>query len=174
MLSQTLLRTLIVIMSVAACAMALSPRSAIHEDELDRYDAFLETLQDTHFMDMYLENDRVKIDVYEDPSNNLALSQSFTPSDTATQYFDQENQRAEEALQPATPSNDTVHGSTVENELAACPRGDSLLTRDASILEKRVSRCYQFCGTIANCRGNNGCPHCYAVRQGCLWQKWCR
>ncbi|KAJ5662278.1 uncharacterized protein N7477_009894 [Penicillium maclennaniae] len=125
-------------------------------------------------MDMYLENSRVKIDVYEDPSNNLALSETFTPSDTAHQYFAQENQRAEEALQPETPSNEAAHNPTVERDLAACPRGDSLLNRDASVLEKRVSRCYQFCGTIANCRGNNGCPHCYAVRQGCLWQKWCR
>ncbi|KAJ5997421.1 hypothetical protein N7522_009081 [Penicillium canescens] len=144
-------------MSVAACALALSPRSAIHEDELDRYDAFLSSIQDSHFMDMYLENSRVKIDVYEHPSNELALSEHFTPSDTANQYFDQEEQRAQEVLQPATASDDMVHDST-----------------DASVLEKRVSRCYQFCGTIANCRGNNGCPHCYAVRQGCLWQKWCR
>ena len=174
MLSQTLLRALFIAMSFAACAMALSPRSAIHEDELDRYDAFLSNLQDTQFMDMYLENSRVKIDVYEHPSNDLALSESFTPSDTAGQYFDQESQRAQEALQPATASPDTVHDSTLEKRLDICPRTDSLLNRDATVFEKRVSRCYQFCGTIANCRGNNGCPHCYAVRQGCLWQKWCR
>lgn len=154
--------------------MALSPRSAIHEDELDRYDAFLSNLQHSQFMDMYLENSRVKIDVYEHPSNDLALSESFTPSDTANQYFDQESQRAQEALQPATVSPDTVDDSTLEKRLDICPRADSLLNRDSTVLEKRVSRCYQFCGTIANCRGNNGCPHCYAVRQGCLWQKWCR
>lgn len=173
MLSQTLLRALFIAMSFAACAMALSPRSAIHEDELDRYDAFLSNLQDTHFMDMYLENSQVKIDVYDHPSNDLALSESFKPSDTANQYFDQEEQRAQEALQPATSSNDTVPDSTVEKR-AGCSRADTLLNRDATVFEKRVSRCYQFCGTIANCRGNNGCPHCYAVRQGCLWQKWCR
>ncbi|KAJ6079042.1 hypothetical protein N7467_008795 [Penicillium canescens] len=107
MLSQTLLRTLFITMSVAACVLALSPRSAIHEDELDRYDAFLSSLQDSHFMDMYLENSRVKIDVYEHPSNELALSEHFTPSDTANQYFDQEGQRAQEVLQPATASDDT-------------------------------------------------------------------
>ncbi|KAJ5929999.1 hypothetical protein N7466_005492 [Penicillium verhagenii] len=161
-------------MSITACAMALSPRSAIHEDDLDRYDDFLSLLQDTHFMDMYLENDQVKIDVYDHPSNDLALSQSFTPSDTASQYFEQENQRAQEVLQPAAALRDTTDGSTMENKLEVCPRGGTLLTRDATALDKRVSRCYQFCGTIANCRGNNGCPHCYAVRQGCLWQKWCR
>jgi hypothetical protein len=175
MLSQTLLRTLFIVMSAAACALALSPRTAIHEDELDRYDAFLSNLQDTHFMDMYLENSRVKIDVYEHPSNSLALSEHFTPSDTANHYFEQEGQRAQEALQPETSANDTVQDLTLEKRAAdACPRTNSLLNRDASVLDKRVSRCYQFCGTIANCRGNNGCPHCYAVRQGCLWQKWCR
>lgn len=175
MLFHTLLRTLFIAMSFAACAMSLSPRSAVHEDELDRYDAFLSALQDTHFMDMYLENSQVKIDVYEHPSNNLALSESFAPSDTANQYFAQENERAQEVLQPATDSNETVDDSAVEKRTSAsCPRGETLLTRDATVFDKRVSRCYQFCGTIANCRGNNGCPHCYAVRQGCLWQKWCR
>lgn len=174
MLSQTLLYALFIAMSFAACAMALSPQSAIHEDELDRYNTFLSNLQDTHFMDMYLKGDQIKIDVYEHPSNNLTLSESFKPSDTASQYFDQESRRAEEALQSATTSDDTVHDSALEKRLLGCPPADSVLNRDARVLEKRVSRCYQFCGTIANCRGNNGCPHCYAVRQGCLWQKWCR
>lgn len=174
MLSQPFIHALFIAMSLVACAMALSPRSTIHEDELDRYDAFLSNLQDTHFMDMYIENNRVKIDVYEHPSNDLALSETFTPSGTAHQYFEQELQRAQEALQPATTTSDTGHDSTLEKRLNICPRADTLLNRDAAVLEKRVSRCYQFCGTIANCRGNNGCPHCYAVRQGCLWQKWCR
>lgn len=175
MLFKALLRTLFIAMSFAACAMSLSPRSAIHEDELDRYDSFLSALEDTHFMDMYLENGEVKIDVYEHPSNDLALSETFTPSDTASQYFAQENERAQEVLQPATESNETFDDSAVDKRSsAACPRDNTLLTRDATVLDKRVSRCYQFCGTIANCRGNNGCPHCYAVRQGCLWQKWCR
>lgn len=101
MLSHPFIHALFIAMSLVACAMAmaLSPRSTIHQDELDRYDAFLSNLQDAHFMDMYIENNRVRIDVYEHPSNDLALSETFTPSETAHQYFEQESQRAQEALQ---------------------------------------------------------------------------
>ena len=112
MLSQTLLYALSIAMSSDACAMGLSPQSAIHETELDRYNTFLSNLQDTQFMDMYLEGDRIKIDVYEYPSNEIALSESFTPSDVASQYFDQESKRAQELLQPATTSND-AHDSAL-------------------------------------------------------------
>ncbi|KAJ5198461.1 uncharacterized protein N7498_007578 [Penicillium cinerascens] len=100
-------------MSFADCAMGLRPRSAIHKDELDCYDAFLSNVQDTQFLHMYLENSQVKIDIYDYPSNDLALSQTFTPSDTANQYFDQQLQRAQE-MQLATASPDTVLDSTLE------------------------------------------------------------
>ncbi|KAJ5769351.1 hypothetical protein N7520_003910 [Penicillium odoratum] len=125
-------------------------------------------------MDMYLKDSQVKIDVYEHPSNDLALSQSFTPSDTASQYFAQENDRAQEVLQTVPASETDNTDASMPGKRERCPPSNSLLMRDATAFDKRVSRCYQFCGTIANCRGNNGCPHCYAVRQGCLWQKWCR
>ncbi|KAF7719776.1 Uncharacterized protein PECH_006877 [Penicillium ucsense] len=161
----------------ACCLKALSPRTAIHEDDLDRYDAFLSNLHDSHFLDMYLENGQVKIDVYAHPSNELTLSEHFTPSDVAHQYFAQETERAKEALQSTSAQDQSAQESAdtsgVEKR-AICPRGDTVLEQEASVLDKRVSRCYRFCGTIRNCRGNNGCPHCYAVRQGCLWQKWCR
>ncbi|PNY27283.1 Uncharacterized protein TCAP_02792 [Tolypocladium capitatum] len=146
--------------------MALSPRDAIHTDDLDRYDTFMSTVRDSQFLDMHMHNGTVKIDVYEHPSNALASSDTFTPSAGAASFFEQEAIRAESAPEPPTDSN-------LDEEYKACTEhfGETPVLGQ---LQTRVSRCYQFCGTIANCRGNNGCPHCYAVRQGCLWQKWCR
>lgn len=148
-------------------AMALAPRDAIHTDDLTRYDEFMGELADSHFLDMYLVNNTVQIDVYEHPSNTLSHSATFTPGENAVQYFGQEALQANEILE--TPS-------TTENGKRAntCVRKRAEETDTPDLIDKRRSRCYQYCGSIRNCRGNNGCPHCYAVRMGCLWQKWCR
>ncbi|KAM0261580.1 hypothetical protein ACHAPA_009750 [Fusarium lateritium] len=143
--------------------MALSPRDAIHTDDIERYDEFMNGLSESHFLDMHLENLAVKIDVYAHPSNDHVNTVEFKPSANANQFFEQENDRAAEVF-------GEEHDGKLEGR--ACKRDENVAER--SVVEKRVSRCYQFCGSIANCRGNNGCPHCYAVRQGCLWQKWCR
>lgn len=171
---QLLLRAVFLAMVFGACAKALSPRSAIHEDDLDRYDAFMSNLHDSQFLDMYLENSQVKIDVYVHPSNELTLSEHFAPSDVAHQYFAQEAQRAQEVLQSASAPEESVHESEAERKAKTCPRTNTVLEREASALDTRRSRCFQFCGSIRHCHRNTGCPHCYAVRQGCLWQKWCR
>ncbi|KAK2684300.1 hypothetical protein QWA68_016846 [Fusarium oxysporum] len=147
----------------ALSIMALSPRDAIHADDIERYDEFMNGLSESQFLDMHLENQVVKIDVYTHPSNDHVNTTEFKPSANANRYFEQENDRAVEVLGEA-------HSEKLEGR--ACKRDKNVDVR--SVFEKRVSRCYQFCGSIANCRGNNGCLHCYAVRQGCLWQKWCR
>ncbi|KND89056.1 hypothetical protein TOPH_06263 [Tolypocladium ophioglossoides CBS 100239] len=164
------LATLFVVATLwAAYVMALSPRDAIHTEDLDRYDTFMAKLTDTQFLDMQLQNGAVKIDVYQHPSNDLAGSEKFTPSASATKYFEQEVLRAEEA--PAPPNDSKLHEEYNSCLAAAYGAAETHVPGQA---EKRRSNCYQFCGSIAHCRGNNGCPHCYAVRQGCLWQKWCR
>ena len=172
MLWHTIQISLIVTMAFAISAANLSPRDAIKIDDLGRYDKFLSTLKETQFLDMYLENSRVKIDVFEYPSNKRITSEIFTPSSSARQYFDQEKKLAEKL--PCVPPNsyDASSDPAEQQRLNIYPRAEGII--EDSGLEDLVSRCYQFCGTIANCRGNNGCPHCYAVRQGCLWQKWCR
>ncbi|KAJ5166662.1 uncharacterized protein N7482_005443 [Penicillium canariense] len=169
------LYTLFLVTFLATFIMALSPRDAIHLDELDRYDTFLSSLTDSQFLDMYLEDNQVKIDVYHHPSNEIARSESFTPSSSATQYFAQESTRANE-LETRSASEDTKDDAGIQSRDAGrgCVSSGTAIEGDIDGLEQRLSRCYQFCGSIANCRGNNGCPHCYAVRQGCLWQKWCR
>ncbi|KAJ5757480.1 uncharacterized protein N7511_006174 [Penicillium nucicola] len=179
MFLQTLFRALLVIMSAASCcAMMISPRTAIREDELDRYDAFMENIQDDHYVSMFLVNGRVKVDLFVWPSDTLAFSDDFTPSPTANEYFEQQDRMAEEMFGPEPSSNDTVQNSTLETRDAdRCTGSNTFSIRDASILDderrRRPSRCGQFCGGVAHCRGNNGCPRCHSVRMGCRYQKQC-
>jgi hypothetical protein len=91
--------------------MSLSPRDVIHTNDLARYDAFMVELADTQFLDMYLEDNIIKIDVYEYLSNDLAHSASFIPSVSATQNFEQEAQRAAGILEPTTETR-LVNGGT--------------------------------------------------------------
>ncbi|EFX01509.1 polyketide synthase [Grosmannia clavigera kw1407] len=87
--------------------MTLSPRDAIQIDELDRYDTFMATLGDTQFLDMYLtEANVVQIDVYEiSATESPAHSATFVPSEYASQYFDQQAQRAAEILETPTDAD---------------------------------------------------------------------
>ncbi|CAF3478601.1 unnamed protein product [Fusarium graminearum] len=78
--------------------MALSPQDAIHADDLERYQEFMNTVSDSQFLDMYMESADVKIDIYEYPSNDLVQSAYFKPSPKADQYFQQEKEQAD-ALQ---------------------------------------------------------------------------
>ncbi|QPC76096.1 hypothetical protein HYE68_006848 [Fusarium pseudograminearum] len=78
--------------------MALSPQDAIHADDLERYQEFMNTVSDSQFLDMYMESADVKIDIYEYPSNDHVQSAYFKPSPKADQYFQQEKEQAD-ALQ---------------------------------------------------------------------------
>ena len=79
--------------------MTLKPRDTIHADDMERYDTFMSQVQDDHFLDMYLEDSRrkVKVDLYQYPSNKIVASELFMPSPNAEQYFQQESKRAREA-----------------------------------------------------------------------------
>lgn len=160
---------------IASSAMALSPRDAIHVDDIDRYDSFIKQLDSAldHFLDMYMENSMITIDVIQHPTNVTTRSERFTPSAVAQEYLDQEKKMADEIL--GVNLNEDGNMIARANCGIAGPGPHPGRKRSESLENvKRVSNCFQFCGSIANCRGNNGCPHCYAVRQGCLWQKWCR
>jgi hypothetical protein len=148
-------------------AMALSPRDAIHVDDLERYEEFMDSVSGSQFLDMYMENAAVKIDIYEYPSNDRVQSVHFKPSSKADQYFHQEKEQAD-ALE-------ATENEGLTERAAICKRDEHTeMFESLSTLEKRRSRCYQFCGSIHHCSRGTGCPHCYAVRMGCLWQKWCR
>jgi hypothetical protein len=77
---------------IASSAMALSPRDAIHLDDIDRYDSFMKELDSAtdHFLDMYMKNSMITVDVLYYPTNVIARSEQFTPSSVAQEYFDQE------------------------------------------------------------------------------------
>ncbi|KAH6952860.1 hypothetical protein DER45DRAFT_574478 [Fusarium avenaceum] len=75
--------------------MALSPQDAIHVDDLERYEEFMNAVSGSQFLDMYMENAAVKIDIYEYPSNNHVQSAHFKPSSKANQYFQQEKEQAD-------------------------------------------------------------------------------
>lgn len=79
-------------------AMALSPRGAITVTDIERYNNFMAVLAGSQFLDMYLDNAAVKIDVYEYPSNTLVRSAQFEPSPKANSYFHQQKFHADEIL----------------------------------------------------------------------------
>ncbi len=160
---------------IASSAMALSPRDAIHVDDIDRYDSFIKQLDSAldHFLDMYMENSMITIDVIQHPTNVTTRSEKFTPSAVAQEYLDQEKKIADEIL-GVNPNEDGNMIARANCGIAGPGPHPGRKRSESLDNVKRVSNCFQFCGSIANCRGTNGCPHCYAVRQGCLWQKWCR
>lgn len=161
--------TLFLAMAAELCtAIQLKPRDSIHADDQERYDKFMSRVQDNEYVDMYPENKSVLVNIRDDPSNEIVDSSTFKPSDVSTQYFQQMNALADQ-LMPVPETTETEKATDKEKRAAECPK----VKREVNVLEARVSRCRQFCGSIAHCRGNNGCPHCHAVRQNCPHQKWC-
>lgn len=74
----------------------LSPRDAIHVDDIDRYDSFMKEMDSAldSFLSMYMKNNMIAIDVHQTPTNNITRSEQFTPSAVAQEYFDQEKRMA--------------------------------------------------------------------------------
>ena len=149
-----------VLLLICGSAMALKPRDAIHVDDLDRYDLFMKELDSApdHFLDMYMHNRMVKVDVYQHPTNVLARSELFTPSPTAQEFFTQEKKTADEMFGEAEGSKECA--STENKEEILDP--------------EKPYQCGQSCNSDAQCRRNNGCSECYIVRNGCLLRKLCR
>jgi hypothetical protein len=69
----------------------LSPRDAIHVDDIERYDAFMKTLAGNQYLHTYPKNQVIKLDVYEHPSDELVLSGEFKLSAKADAYWEQED-----------------------------------------------------------------------------------
>ncbi|KAF5660145.1 hypothetical protein FHETE_9118 [Fusarium heterosporum] len=121
--------------------MSLSPRDTIAVNDIERYNNFMAEVADSQFLDMYLENAAVKIDVYEYPSNTLVQSVQFEASPKANSYFDQQKAQADEIL------GEQVGEGIAEREII-CKRDDDVEELELSMFEKRRSRCRQFCGNI--------------------------
>lgn len=153
----------------AGRAIAFSPQDAIHPDDVPTYSEFMGKVQDSQFLDMFLEGGTIQVNVYNSLTNSLDKNESFRPSSMAEEYFEHEKAVANQLLDPSDTG-----GGISKRELCGPGPFDGKMVRSLQHLEERRSNCYQFCGSINHCRGNNGCPHCYSVRQGCLWQKWCR
>ncbi|KAF4953777.1 hypothetical protein FGADI_5770 [Fusarium gaditjirri] len=74
-------------------AMAfLSPRDAVHVEDQERYDAFMKTMAGNQYLHFYPENQAIKLDVYEYPSDKLVKSGEFKPSAKADDYWEQEDE----------------------------------------------------------------------------------
>ncbi|UPK91621.1 hypothetical protein LCI18_002556 [Fusarium solani-melongenae] len=139
----------------------LTARDAVHVDDLERYDEFMKTITGNEILNFYPENQVIKLDIHEYPSNEIIRSGEFKPSPKADTYFKQEDELQAEFLQ----------GSSGEGELEA--RGVCPIADDPVLQERANSRCFQFCGYVNHCVDRR-CHHCYYVRGGCQWQKWCR
>lgn len=119
--------------------MSLNPRDAIHEEELDRYDAFMSNTADDHFLNMYMSNGKVTIDVHHYPSNDMVNTASFAPSPSADLYFEQEQRVAaqmemETENQPLSNANQERGEKSTRKELAF-PEGEAIPD-----IDKRRSR----------------------------------
>ncbi|KAF4497621.1 hypothetical protein FAGAP_6197 [Fusarium agapanthi] len=168
----------IAVFSIGAMALLVA-RDAIHVDDLDRYDEVMKTVAENHILNFYPENQIVKLDIHEYPSEQvgrchvsvkstvnqhlkIVRSEAFKPSPNADAYFKQEEELQQEYLH--RPSGD----GALEARAGACPRGE-----ERQIEARASSRCFQFCGYVGHC-SDRACPHCYYVGGGCQWQKWCR
>lgn len=137
---------------ITSSAMALSPRDAIHGNDIDRYDSFMAQLESAldHFLDMHMENSIIIIDVIQHPTNVTTRSEKFTPSAVAQGYFDQEKKMADEIFGP----NPKEGGHLTERDGCGIAGPGPRPGKRSESLDnvKRVSNCSQFCGSTAHCR----------------------
>ncbi|KAF4947088.1 hypothetical protein FGADI_10718 [Fusarium gaditjirri] len=81
-------------------AMALLvARDVIHVDDLDRYDEVMKTVAGNHILNFYSENQVVKLDIHEHPTDQIVRSEEFKSSHDADAYFKQEDDLRQEYLQ---------------------------------------------------------------------------
>ncbi|KAF5557128.1 hypothetical protein FNAPI_5550 [Fusarium napiforme] len=91
---------IITIAILSLAAMALIPaRDAIHADDLERYDEVMKTLAGNQILNFYLEDQVVKLDIHEYPTEEIVKSAVFKPSLDANAYFKQKDELAKEFLQ---------------------------------------------------------------------------
>ncbi|KLO89241.1 uncharacterized protein LW94_7808 [Fusarium fujikuroi] len=88
----------IAIFSFAAMAL-LTARDAIHADDLERYDEVMKTIAGNQILNFYPENQVIKLDIHEYPTEQIVRSEAFKPSRDADAYFKQEEELAKEFLQ---------------------------------------------------------------------------
>jgi hypothetical protein len=113
-------------------AMTLPPEDAIHVDDLERYEEFMNAVSGSQFLDMYMENATVKIDIYEYPSNDHVQSAHFKPSSKADQYLQQEKEQAD-ALE-------AMEKQGMTERAAICQRDEHTeVSKKLATLEKRHS-----------------------------------
>lgn len=60
----------IAVFSIGAMALLVA-RDAIHVDDLDRYDEVMKTVADNHILNFYPENQVVRLDIHEHPSEQV-------------------------------------------------------------------------------------------------------
>ncbi|KAF4943284.1 hypothetical protein FGADI_13515, partial [Fusarium gaditjirri] len=116
----------------------LTPRDAIHIDDLDRYDEYMKTVAGNNILNMYQENQVIKVDIHEYPNDNIVRSAEFKPSPQADAYFKQDAEMAKEFLAQHESFGDGSHESRAE-----CHG----LPPD---MEDARSRCFQFCGYVTH------------------------
>lgn len=77
----------------------LTARDAIHADDLERYDEVMKTIAGNQILNFYPENQVIKLDIHEYPTEQIVRSEAFKPSRDADAYFKKEEELAKEFLQ---------------------------------------------------------------------------
>lgn len=82
--------------------MALTPRDAIHKEDLVKYDVFIKDLPRDTFPSMFLDShNTIQVDVHRDKkSQDIIITEHFKPSEKAVDYFEQERLEKEARLGP--------------------------------------------------------------------------
>jgi hypothetical protein len=159
--------------------MVLNVRETIAEADIVAYDAFMSSVAQTSFLSLDHNDNIITVYEHDGADEYVIRSGTFAASDLASSYLEQERRMAidQGLLNNVTEvAANTANSTELSKRGNNCDRDETSLGQSNAVafLDKRRSRCYQWCGTIADYVGKNGCPHCYAARQGCLWQKWCR
>lgn len=122
-------------------ATNLKGRDAIHADELERYDAYMNTVQDRHAIDMYMaDSNLIKVDFYDGRTDVFEESASFKASDVAPTYFAQLAEMAREVFGAEYDGQ----GHDEKRGEGSCDRSPNKRVADPEAvfgLEDRTSKC---------------------------------
>ena len=145
-------------------AASLKPSDAIHADDLGRYKARMDTMQDSHAIDMYMEDQVVIVDFYHGKTDTFESSASFKASDLAPAYFAQLDEEARQVF-------GSDYDSQSQNQRRAGNCGPNINKRPTESegifdLEARDSRCNHFCGGGGDCT-DPACPGCRYTGGSC-------
>ena len=169
-----LLALLLMASNCLLAAATYKDHDAIHPDDLLRYNAYMDMVQGRHAINIYLEGQVIKVNLYEGDTDTFEKSASFRASGLAPTYFAEREERLRQVLGSAYDSPHGHDPQTLNQKRDCGPKISKRATDSDGNLdsEARQSRCGQFCSNGAHC-SEDACPRCRYTGGRCYWQKSC-